>query len=162
MLTGPKPTHADSNATAHAKTIEALYELHCWDADTTTPLTDEAKDILADLAWSNDGSSDDAFQDAVTEYVQEIPLTVMVRSDWQPVSHGGGNSFQAQEFELLLSTGGPACRVIGELDGGTVAWQSGCRPTIQQQDWHTPWTDSTYNVDTNALLWFCEQFYFGE
>ena len=159
MTTATDTNHAEANATGHAQTIEALYELHCWDADTTTPLTDEAKDILADLSWSNDGSSNDAFQDAVTQYAQEMPLSVLVRSGWYVP---GTPEQQPEEFEILLSTGGPACRIIGELDGGSVAWQSGCRPVMQHQDWFKPWTDSTYNVDTNALLWFCEQFYFGE
>tara|TARA_R100001509_G_scaffold161690_1_gene131512 strand:+ start:1784 stop:2263 length:480 start_codon:yes stop_codon:yes gene_type:complete len=159
-VTTTDTNHAERNAIGHAQTIEALYELHCWDADTATPLTDEAKDILADLAWSNDGSTADAFQDAVTDYAREMPLTVMVRSDWQPV--GGSFSFQAQEFKILLSTGGPACRIIGELDSGSVAWQSGCRPVMQHQDWFKPWTEISYDIDTNALLWFCEQFYFGE
>ena len=148
--------HADRNASGHAQTIEALYELHCWDADESQPLTDEARDIKADLSWCNDGSTADAFQDAVTEYACKMPLTVMVRSDWQPV----GDSFQAQEFEILLSTGGPACRIIGELDRGSVAWQSGCRPVMQHQDWFKPWSESSYDIDTNALLWFCEQFYY--
>lgn len=158
-MTTTKTNHAERNATGHAQTIEALYELHCWDADTSTPLTDEAKDILADLAWSNDGSSDDAFQDAVTEYAQEMPLTVLVRSGWY---FPGAFEAEPAEFEILLSTGGPACRIIGELDSGSVAWQSGCRPVMQHQDWFKPWTESSYAIDTNALLWFCEQFYYGE
>ncbi len=157
-MTTTEANHAERNATGHAQTIEALYELHCWDADTSTPLTDEAKDILAYLAWSNDGSTADAFQDAVTEYAREIPLSVTVRSDW----HFPGEAFTAAEFEILLSTGGPACRIIGELNRGSVAWQSGCRPVMQHQDWFKPWTESSYDIDTNALLWFCEQFYYGE
>ena len=159
MTTATDTNHAEANATGHAQTIEALYELHCWDADTTTPLTDEAKYILADLAWSNDGSTADAFQDAVTQYVQEMPLSVLVRSGWYVP---GTPEQQPEEFEILLSTGGPACRIIGELDRGSVAWQSGCRPVMQHQDWFKPWTESSYAIDTNALLWFCEQFYYGE
>ena len=157
-VTTTDTNHAERNATGQAQTIEALYELHCWDADTATPLTDEAKDILADLAWSNDGSTADAFQDAVTDYAREMPLTVRIRSAW----HNPGEAFTAAEFEILLSTGGPACRIIGELDSGSVAWQSGCRPVMQQQEWFKPWTEISYDIDTNALLWFCEQFYYGE
>ena len=150
--------HAEANATGHAQTIEALYELSCWDGNQETPLTLEAHSILDDIGWDDETGTPDSLQEAVTEYAQEMPLTVMVRSDWQPV----GGSFQAQEFEILLSTGGPACRIIGELDRGSVAWQSGCRPVMQHQDWFKPWTESSYQIDTNALLWFCEQFYFGE
>ena len=157
-VTTTETNHAERNATGHAQTIEALYELHCWDADQSQPLTDEAKAILDDLNVSKYGSYADALQEAITEYAQEMPLTVRIRSDW----HNPGEAFTAFEFEILLSTGGPACRIIGELDSGSVAWQSGCRPAIQHRDWFKPWTESSYDIDTIALLWFCEQFYFGE
>lgn len=160
--TQPQQTNrAEANATGHAKTIEALYELHCWDLSTgKTPmdLTGAAVWILEDLNVSKHGSYADALQEAITEYAQEMPLSVLVRSGW----HSPGETFESAEFEILLSTGGPACRIIGELDRGSVDWHAGCRPTIQHQDWFKPWTESSYEVDTNALLWFCEQFYYGE
>lgn len=158
MTTETQPTHAETNATGHAQTIEALYELHCWDADQSQPLTEEANYILQDLAWDIEGATADSLQEAVIQYAQEMPLTVLVRSGW----HSPGEDADSEEFEILLSTGGPACRIIGELDRGSVAWQSGCRPVIQHQDWFKPWIESSYGIDTNALLWFCEQFYFGE
>ena len=159
MTTATDTNHAEQNATGHAQTIEALYELSCWDADTATPLTDEAKGILDDLTVSKCGSFNNALQEAVTEYAQEMPLTVLVRSGWH---FPGTPEQQPEEFEILLSTGGPACRIIGELDRGSVAWQSGCRPVMQHQEWFKPWTEISYDIDTNALLWFCEQFYYGE
>ena len=150
--------HAEQNASGHAQTIEALYELSCWDADQNQPLTEEANYILQDLAWGMEGATADSLQEAITEYAQEMPLTVLVRSGW----HSPGEDADSEEFEILLSTGGPACRIIGELDRGSVAWQSGCRPVMQHQDWFKPWVESSYDIDTNALLWFCEQFYYGE
>ena len=86
-----------------------------------------------------------------------MPLSVLVRSGWYIPGTAPG---YAEEFEILLSTGGPACRIIGQLDAGSVAWQSGCRPVMQHQDWFKPWVESSYDIDTNALLWFCEQFYY--
>lgn len=153
--------HAERNASGHAQTIEALYGLSCWDfrtGEVPQALTGAAAEVLSDLDWDAETGTPDSLQEAVTQYAQEMPLTVMVRSDWQPI----GGSFQAQEFEILLSTGGSACRIIGELDRGSVAWQSGCRPILQHQDWFKPWVESSYGIDTNALLWFCEQFYYGE
>ena len=150
--------HAERNASGHAQTIEALYELHCWDGDQETPLTTEAHSILDDIGWDVETGTPDSLQDAVTEYAQEMPLSVTVRSDW----HSPGETLESAEFQILMSWGGPACRIIGELDGGSVAWQSGCRPVMQHQDWFKPWTESSYDIDTNALLWFCEQFYYGE
>ena len=160
--TQPQQTnHAETNATGHAQTIEALYELHCWDfrtGEAPQALTGAAADILSDLDVSKYGNYADALQEAVTVYAQEMPLSIQVRSGW----HSPGETFESAEFEILLSTGGPACRILGELDRGSVAWQAGCRPILQHQDWFKPWTESSYNIDTNALLWFCEQFYYGE
>lgn len=160
--TQPQQTdHAEASATRKGKTIEALYELHCWDfstGETPQPLTGAAAEILSDLGWDAETDTQDSLQDSITEYVQQMPLSVLVRSDW----HSPGETFIADQFEILLSTGGPACRILGELDRGSVAWQAGCRPVIQHQDWFKPWTESTYNVDTDALIWFCEQFYYGE
>ena len=153
--------HAADNAKSYAETIEALHELHCWDFPTgelPQALTGAAADVLSDLDWDAENYDLDSLDYSIMDYVQQMPLTVMVRSDWQPL----GGSFQAQEFQILLSTGGPACRILGELDRGSVAWQSGRRPVIQYQDWFKPWTESDYDVNTDALLWFCEQFYYGE
>ena len=152
---------ADRNASGHAQTIEVLYELHCWDfhtGETPQALTGAAADLLSDIGWDAETGTPDSLQDAVTQYAQEMPLSVLVRSGW----HSPGEDAESEEFEILLSTGGPACRIIGELDRGTVAWQSGCSPVMQHQDWSKPWTEISYDIDTNALLWFCEQFYYGE
>lgn len=151
--------HAEGNAKGHAQTIEALYELSRWGDDQSQPLTNEAQSILDDLTVSKYGSYTEALQLAITEYAQEIPLTVLVRSGWYVPGTPEG---EPEEFEILLSTGGPACRIIGELNRGSVSCQSGHTPTIQHQDWFKPWSDSTYDINPDALLWFCEQFYYGE
>lgn len=152
--TQQQTNHADANAKAHAEIIEALYELACWDADQSQSLSDEANAILQDLYWDEDGTGVAAsLQEALNEYVSDMPLSVRVRSDW----HSPGETFEAAEFEILLSTGGPACRIIGELNRGSVE-----RPVLQHNHWFEPWTESSYDIDTDALLWFCEQFYFGE
>jgi len=150
--------HAEANATGHAQTIEALYELSCWDGDQETPLTLEAHSVLDDLDWDAKTGTPETLHEAITDYANEMPLSVTVRSDW----HFPGESDEPAEFQILISWGGPSCRIIGQLDRGSVAWQSGCRPVMQHQDWFKPWTESSYDIDTNALLWFCEQFYYGE
>jgi hypothetical protein len=153
--------HAIDNAKAKAETIEALYELSCWDftaGEVPHALTGPAANVLSDLDWDAETGTPETLQEAITDYANAMPLSVLLRSGW----HSPGETFESAEFEILLSTGGPACRIVGELDRGEVAWQAGCRPTIQHQDWGTPWTDSPYNVDINALQWFCEQFYYGE
>jgi hypothetical protein len=52
----------------------------------------------------------------------------------------------ADRFELLLGTGGPAVRIMGELEGGEAhrAW-------LEVQDWGTPWTHH-YESGMGAVL----------
>ena len=153
--------HAADSAKSYAETIEALYELHCWDfrtGEVPHALTGAAADVLSDLSWDAETGTQDSLQEAVIKYAQQMPLSVTVRSDW----HFPGETFETAEFQILMSWGGPACRILGELDRGSVAWQAGCKPVIQHQDWFKPWTESDYDVNTDALLWFCEQFYYGE
>ena len=161
--------HAEANGTGHAKTIEALYEMACWELSpgeipmpggfSRNRLTEQTATILDEIGWDAVKGTPETLQEAITDYANGMPLSVLVRSGWYVP---GTPEQQPEEFEILLSTGGPACRIIGELDGGSVAWQSGCRPVMQHQDWFKPWTEISYDIDTNALLWFCEQFYYGE
>jgi len=161
MTTETQANHAEANANGHAQTIEALYELSCWDFRTgelPQALTGAAADLLSDIGWDAETGTPDSLQEAVTQYAQEMPLSVTVRSDW----HFPGESDEPAEFQIQMSWGGPSCRIIGVLDRGSVAWQSGCRPVMQHQDWFKPWTEISYDINTDALLWFCEQFYYGE
>jgi hypothetical protein len=55
-----------------------------------------------------------------------------------------------------LTTGGPAVRIIGELDGGEVE-----SARLEVQDWGTPWTEHcTTGDDNEALLSYARCFYF--
>lgn len=64
--------------------------------------------------------------------IHEDALSVEVRSGW--VSSKA--EMEPEEFMILLTTGGPAVRILGELRDGEPyrAW-------LQVQDWGTPWTD---------------------
>ena len=96
-----------------------------------------------------------AVVDAIRDEVAENPLSVQVRSDW----HDLGDTPKAAEFNILLCTGGPAVRIIGELHDECVY---SCR--LQHQDWGTPWADvvSLTTSQREALGWYCEQFYWGD
>lgn len=135
--TKPAQNHAISNASAWLKSIiQMVANLH-----------------IAENADDGDQSIDQA-RDAINER----PLSVEVRSPWY--SPGDTNSaLQPAEFNILLSTGGPALRIIGDLDeyGQPMACE------MQYQDWGTPWTnyDAT-SEEAEVMLEFCQQFYFGE
>jgi hypothetical protein len=103
-------------------------------------------------------SDDQAAQKDVEKTINETPLSVEVRSGWYDLCNKDADKKPA-EFCILLSTGGPACRIIGELS------EHG-EPTsarIQHQDWGTPWTNCWLDQDEEtALLAFAACFYFGE
>lgn len=65
--------------------------------------------------------------------------------------------WQADRFELLLTTGGPAVRIVGELDGS----KEPDRAWLEVQDWGEPWTQY-FPADQDTLLAYCRCYYFGE
>lgn len=88
------------------------------------------------------------------ERIQEDPLSVEVRTGW----HNPGEGMENEEYTILLCTGGPACRIIGDLihDEPDTA-------KIEYQDWFTPW-ESYYDTtpeEDEALLSYAQQFYYG-
>lgn len=93
-------------------------------------------------------------EEEAQQTIQEDPLSVQVRSDW----HNPGDAHLPTEYEILLCTGGPACRIIGELD----EYQQPSTAVIEYQDWFTPW-ESYHNTNGDedaALLTYARQFYF--
>lgn len=151
-------TDAEQNAHAHLETINALWELHDFlenprrDAEGFDELSTEARELLRDIASAatfDELGRDDA--EAVEEYARELALSVCVRSGWVLI----GEPLDADEFEILLSTGGPACRIVGDLRD-----EEPCRSEIQWQDWGTRWTPLT-GQRSDALDWFAGLFYFG-
>jgi len=111
---------------------------------------------LADLesAVTIDGQELDA--DECRERIAESPLSVEVRSDWH--TPGDEDAAQPAEYMILLSTGGPALRIVGDLS-------QHCEPTsarLEYQDWGTPWTEYIVTgSDHYALMTFVGCFYFG-
>jgi len=94
--------------------------------------------------------------DDVRERIEECPLSVQVRSGWYAPG-AEGDAVKPEEFEILLSTGGPALRIIGDLDG----YGRPALPRLQHQDWGTPWIEY-FTVDQDALEKWCACFYFGD
>ena len=94
-------------------------------------------------------------EDDARDAILEDALSVEVRSDW----HTPGDPSEAAEYCILLSTGGPAVRIIGDLD----QWKQPTSATLQVQNWGTPWTDYREHVaDEDTLLQYVGCFYFGE
>ena len=95
-------------------------------------------------------------EDGMRERIDENALSVEVRRSW----YAPGTEDKPDEFCILLCTGGPAVRIIGDLN-------EYCQPTsalVQFQDWGTPWTEwfDISSEQRDAVLSYCQMHYFGE
>jgi hypothetical protein len=133
----------------------------------------EALERANESAWEAPpepfGNFDDA-NEAARRAIEEDALSVQVRSGWYQPGAKDADKAPA-EYEILLCTGGPACRIVGQLS------EHG-EPTtarLEVQDWFQPWTeyrptnpdDKTFasRIDTKAesiMLTYARCFYFGE
>lgn len=93
-------------------------------------------------------------EDEARQLIDEDPLSVEVRSDWgEP-----GSNLEPAEYNILLCTGGPACRIIGKLG----QHQEPETAALEYQDWSTPWErHRTTTEEDEALLTYAQQFCFG-
>lgn len=86
--------------------------------------------------------------------IAESPLCIEVRSDW----HDPAGRSEDTEYNILLSTGGPACHIRGELD----RYATPETAIIEYQDWGTLWERLTTDDEDKALLTYARQFYYGQ
>jgi len=116
---------------------------------------DALKEMVDELTSAEEKEDDEAREEA-EQHIHEDPLSVEVRSDW----HAPGEDGNAPtEFKILLSWGGPATQLVGELNEHgepEKAW-------IETQDWFLPWTkwNKSEMTDNQAiLLRYASCFYF--
>jgi hypothetical protein len=106
--------------------------------------TEELADLERDAAGYED-------QDAVEQAIRDDPLSVEVRSGW----HSPGEEAEDDEFQILLCTGGPAVRIVGELGRHNCAE----RAWIEYQDWFTSW--EKWNTANSDVLCRYANFFLG-
>lgn len=147
--------HALQNAQAWADDITTLHEAFTFCADGLM----EAREIGLEARrrlrkdFDYDGDNREQCLEAIEEQCRESVLSVEVRQDW----HAPGLSADLLDFSILLSTGGPALRLRGDL----TAYCEPRRAWLEYQDWGTPWTEY-HGGDLDALLWFSSLFWYGE
>ena len=99
-------------------------------------------------------------REAAENSIHESALSVEVRTGWRLAV--GAEDDKPTEYRILLTTGGPALQLVGELN------EHGEPETaeLQMQDWGLPWQkwaptplDMEYD---ETLLTFARCFYFGE
>lgn len=105
-----------------------------------------------ELAELEDAAGECTDEDDARQIIQEDALEVQVRSDWE----SPGAPLEAVEFMILLCTGGPAVRIVGELNRGEP-----CRAWLEYQDWGTPWTQ-WFDASSDTLCEYAANFFFGE
>lgn len=100
-----------------------------------------------------DAEGDEDVWEKAKQAIQEDALSIEVRSGWV----SAGSALEPEEYMILLITGGPAVRVIGELN-----MEQPETARLEHQDWFTPWTELPLEEEeTEALLAYASQFYFG-
>lgn len=158
---------------AYESIAEMVAAMEC-DYDRLEELRDERRDWMAEnrkgdgtdpgIAWKDqfpdewdewDQLEADAGQcknrDEAVERISEDALDVTIRGERR------NGEWEADEFTILLSTGGPAVRIKGELDGNGEpdrAW-------LEVQDWGKPWTQY-FPASQETLLTYSRQFVFAE
>ena len=141
-----KQQRKDVEAEGNPETEFEHSDLQVWDDENGEELT-----ALCEAAGECESRED------AERRIQEDALLVEMRGDWYTYDTEPADAAKPVEFVILLGTGGPATRIIGELDEHgepTRAW-------IEAQDWGTPWTDY-HGGDSETLLTYCRCFYFGE
>ena len=94
------------------------------------------KELIKRSNRSYDGDMDD-----ILEEIHQYPLEVK----------------KTQGYELLLGTGGPATRIVGNIN----EYGEPVTAELQGQDWGTQW-ERTEGQDEKTLLQFAQHFYFGD
>jgi len=94
-------------------------------------------------------------EDEALEAIHQDPLSVLVRSDsWYSP---GEAPPEPDEYEILLCTGGPAVRIIGDLDCNNQPKNA----RMEFQDWGTSWEYyGTTSDEDKALLAYAQVFCF--
>lgn len=127
-----------------AEAHEALAE---WDEDNG----EELKELEAGAKPCGNECSN---REDAERMIQEDALSVEVRSGW--VSLGDSDGMTPEDFQILLATGGPAVRIMGELDDHGEPH----RAWLEVQDWYKPWTQY-FGIEQDTLLAYARCFLFS-
>lgn len=137
---GADPEAVTEECTELAEWRRCRDELAAWDADNA--------DELAEL---DEAAGEYESQEDAEQAIQDDPLSVEVRSDWTTP----GEELEASEFCILLCTGGPAVRIVGELSDGEPI-----RAWMEYRDRGTPWTQY-FDADSATLVDYARRFFYA-
>jgi hypothetical protein len=93
--------------------------------------------------------------DEARQAIWADPLSVEVRGDWH--TPGALDACAPYEYRILLCWGGPAARIIGELDDRNEPYSA----KLQYQDWFTEWMNyALTDTEEETLIKYAQQFPF--
>ena len=140
-MTVKEEDHALQNAIGHIESIVKDYERLSY-LESLNPTSCEEEEEI----------------EQTKESILNSALSVEFRSGWYSSPESIAD-LKPEEFKILLTWGGPALRVIGDLN----QYKEPENIKMQYQDWGTYWTDFEITEEQQeALNWFCNCFYFGE
>ena len=140
-------------ASAYASIVQLVERLDpdFWERlEELREMEDRTPEDEAELAKMEDVREHCEDEGDARDAILEDALSVEVRSDW----HTPGDSGADTAYCILLSTGGPAARIVGDLD----QWKQPSSATLQVQDWCTPWTDYR-GADEDTMLKYARCFF---
>jgi len=126
-----------------------------WEQDEDDPYdswADEFPDDAEELTELEEAAGDGDDEDDARQRIDEDPLSIEIGGWWSP-----GSEPEPTEYRILLTTGGPAVRIVGELG----AYNEPDSAQLEVQDWWKPWTEYR-DVDEDVLLAYVRCFYFGD
>ena len=117
---------------------------------------DSIIEMVNELQGIGNADYDDEAREQAEQRIHEDPLSLEIRSGW----YVPGATPEPYEFKILLCTGGPAVQIVGNLN----EYNEPETATLQYQDWFTEWKNYTdiSGDELNALLEYCQCFYFGD
>ena len=124
--------------------------------DTVAQLIEDYKEYNAICEADGDGSAYEDYEKAemVVERLRERPLSCEIRSSWENI----GSELVADEFRIMLGTGGPAYWISGDLD------EHGQPLNVKafHQDWFEPAQVIYLDEEAQtAVSWLADLFYWG-
>lgn len=99
-------------------------------------------------------TDDELISEAALVEIQQDPLEVSVRSGWQSPY----TELEAEEFRILLCTGGPAVRIVGDLDCNREPIKGTVR--LEYQDRFTQWASLGVDREDEESLYQYATFFF--
>ncbi len=117
---------------------------------------DAIAEMVANLTAAYIVEDDDAIE-AAQDAIRQDPLSIEIKYGWKvpgiPQEEG------AEEYAILLATGGPAIRVHGKLN----KYSEPETAYIEVQDWFGPWQRfDPPNYDESILLTYAQSFWFAD